>query len=151
MNMPGFAAESSLCQTNNRYGSAGGSFPNNSNPTVAPQGCGLVDAIVCGGLVVAVSGVCLGVCVAAAPLGIPGAAICVACAVGVVGSTALIACHDCLPDVISNAIDITRSQGGNGGPPPPPPCCPASRPICCGSCASGTCDDVCIRRGQSCP
>jgi hypothetical protein len=51
MNMPGFVAESSLCQTNNRYGSAGGSFPNNSNPTVAPQGCGLVDAIVCGGLV----------------------------------------------------------------------------------------------------
>ena len=34
--------------------------------------------------------------------------------------------------------------------PPPPECCPPGW-RCCGSCASGECDDVCVRPGQSCP
>ncbi len=34
--------------------------------------------------------------------------------------------------------------GGGGG------CCPPGR-RCCGSCASGRCDDACIGPGQSCP
>src|SRR5262249_41910762 len=34
--------------------------------------------------------------------------------------------------------------------PPPPSCCPPGQ-MCCGSCASGRCDDVCISPGQSCP
>ena len=37
----------------------------------------------------------------------------------------------------------------SGGPPPPPGCCPPGR-SCCGSCASGKCDDICIGPGQSC-
>jgi hypothetical protein len=42
-------------------------------------------------------------------------------------------------------------NGGGGGGGGGNECCPASRPICCGSCDSGTCDDVCIGSGQSCP
>ncbi len=34
--------------------------------------------------------------------------------------------------------------------PPAPECCPSGR-RCCGSCASGRCDDVCVGPDQSCP
>ena len=46
-----------------------------------------------------------------------------------------------------SCLDDCPSGGGGGGPPG---CCPRGR-RCCGSCASGRCDDACIGPGQSCP
>jgi hypothetical protein len=34
--------------------------------------------------------------------------------------------------------------------PPPPQCCPSGW-HCCGSCASGRCDDICVPPGRLCP
>lgn len=153
MNMPGFTAEASLYHTNNHYRfAAGGSFLSDGNTTVTPQGCGIIEFAECALYVGTVSLVCGAFCAAAAALGPPGWAACFSCVVGAGGLGTLVSCHDCLPGPIRDVIDLARSQdGGDGGPPPPPPCCPANRPICCGSCASGICDDACIRRGQSCP
>ncbi len=40
--------------------------------------------------------------------------------------------------------------GGGGGGGSSGGCCPRGQ-TCCGSCESGTCDDVCIGPGQFCP
>jgi hypothetical protein len=156
MNMPGFTAETSLYQTNNHYRSAGGSFPNNWNTTVTPQGCGIFSSEfwTCAGYVAAVSGFCTAVCVAASTLGPPGWAVCFGCAVGVIGETALVACRDCLPGAIRDVINQYLSQdggGGGGGRTPPPPRC-SSTQKCCGTLnPDGTCDGICWARNLSCP
>jgi hypothetical protein len=164
MDMPGFTAETSLYQTNNHYRSAGGSFPNNGNTAVTPQACGFFDALFCGTFVAAVSGVCLGVCIAGIPTGPLGAAACLACAVGVVGGSILTACHDCLPGVIRQQIDIAMSQGGStgggggggGGGSTGGPCgCPPNTK-CCGECVKLPgqglfCDGDCVPRNAACP
>jgi hypothetical protein len=45
---------------------------------------------------------------------------------------------------------LVKCQGGDGDGGGGGGCCPPGR-TCCGSCASGKCDDACIGPGQSCP
>lgn len=61
-------------------------------------------------------------------------------------------CYQVSPDQIQCEIENFDGPCPAAPPPPPPPpgCCPPGR-RCCGSCASGTCDDICVSPGQQCP
>jgi hypothetical protein len=148
MKMPGFTAETSLYKTNNHYRlNAIGSSLSAGNTTVTPQGCGIGETIFCGTAIAGGSVLCVSACLA-------GPAPCVTCWTGVLAIVGYGFCRDCIPGWMRAVIDIFDSGSGGGGggssPPPPPSCCPRGQ-RCCGSCASGTCDDACISPGQSCP
>jgi hypothetical protein len=148
MNLPGMVGEASVYKTNNHYGgAAGGSFANNGNMAVTAQGCGFTDVLTCAVFVagaVTVCGAFCVACVAAIPTGVGAIPLCSAAAACVFGVGALgtyEACHDCLPDFITDAVDFSLTHGGGGGgggtPPPPPPVfcngvrCPPGN-VCCG-------------------
>ena len=139
--MPGFTAETSLYQTSNRYQLAvGGIFRSNGNTVVIPQGCGWIKSITCGGAIAGCVVLCTSACLG-------GPVACGACWVGCLGISLYGFCRDCIPD-IGGGGDGGGSGGGGGGGGSG--CCPPGR-RCCGSCASGRCDDACISPGQSCP
>ena len=106
MNMPGFTAETSLYQTNNHYrGTAGGSVLSNGNTTITPQGCGVLEGIVCAGVVVGVVGLCGFLC--AFP---PTSDDCFNCII-VALPAGFGFCFDCVLDSIGGG-----GGGGGGGP-----------------------------------
>ncbi len=142
MNMPGFTAETSLYKTVNRYvQSAYGVALSDGSPTVIPQGdCPWWKF---GGCIFAV-GACTAGCVATGP----GFAVCLGLCLGAAGAIGCIACAGLSAADEAAARQAANGVGGGGGGGGG--CCPPGR-RCCGSCASGQCDDICIGPGQSCP
>ena len=132
MNMPGMAAEASVYQTNNHY-TSGRDFSNNLYTTVTPQDCGFSEFFSCLAaetLTGLVCGFLCGACIA----GFFDPVLCAAaaaCVFGVIPIDDYAYCHDCLPGVITEAVDSTLR--GGGGPPPPDCTTTGCRPglVCC--------------------
>jgi hypothetical protein len=133
MTLPGYTAEASLYRTSVHYrGKHHAGRQGYGNLGVAPQACSGFKVLVCNPAILACN-----LCLAFFP-SVPLVLGCYAACLG--GLYAY--CGDCL-----DLIDVPSNGGGGSGGGG---CCPRGR-RCCGSCASGTCDDVCVGPGQSCP
>jgi hypothetical protein len=126
MALPGYAAEASLYRTSRSYRGASGGPADDSGLAVTAQ------QIACDDLCAIKWQVCNIGCA------ISGGILLPFCLAGCGVAFGL-----CLDDCPSGG-------GGGGGGGGTSGCCPAGR-RCCGSCASGKCDDACIGPGQSCP
>jgi hypothetical protein len=133
MAMPGYTADASLYKTSVHYrGKHHAGRQSYGNVGVSPQACSGFKVLVCNPLIFACN-LCLAL--------LPNVPLVVGCYAGCLGGLYLY-CRDCL-----DLIDVPSNGGGGSGGGG---CCPRGR-RCCGSCASGTCDDVCVGPGQSCP
>src|SRR5437016_10432768 len=123
MNMPRFTAEVSVYKSTRLYRGYSGRtrLGTASNVVAAASEC----EIACG----VADAAALAICAALGfPLGIP---------CSIVAQAAAVAC-------------LASCQGGGGGGGGGGGCCPPGK-RCCGSCASGKCDDFCVGPHQSCP
>lgn len=151
MSLPGFTAEASVYKTTNYYRlGAKGSFLNDGKSTITPQGCGIIEGIVCGTAIAGATVLCTSACTS-------GPVACALCFSSALGITLFGFCRDCIP------FDI--GGNGGGGENPPIPCstigqaCGSGGRFCCSRdpsgvelrCLGGSCvARDCLSSGQIC-
>ena|SRR5713226_5851689 len=149
MGIPGFHAGASVYHTNLKY--IGGPSRSGENTTVYPQACACPDVAdsvcpLCAFPLANAEALCL-------PLLLFGCDAFLKCIFGqlvVLAPFCLGTATGPAPGCLAFAKEVFCAPDGSVGPPPPPGCCPQGFK-CCGSCATGKCDDRCVPEGAQCP
>jgi hypothetical protein len=132
MRLPGLSADASLYQSTIKYHATWSADAGGGAPSIAPAGCGVLEAAGC----IVAGLICGGVCIFDTD-------DCATCLAGIGASNCL------------NCLSTGGGNGGGGGGGTNQCCTPGTQCSCGGRCvAFGTgtrCTGTCLRPGERCP